>query len=470
MSIIKILRSIISAVIALCVSGLSYMGTTIGFTDGEAITANQKDYRFDDDRLLIGGYCFDMSDKNDVLVDYAKQAGLDFVVTGGVNESFLDSCDDRGLGAIVSGYCDNTPSLYFSVPDDKIQAWLSLTKGNYGEEHPCIWGDNLIDEPSSEVFGNLAQITSHYDEINPDKIAYINLFPIYAGEEQLMETSSIATQLTPLSGIDFMNIPVDRYKQYISDYINTIDTDYICVDIYPLQYKVNEDGTTEKNTFGLWLRNLDIISEACRKTNRDLWVITQAAGNTPNAGDKYINRHCDTPEDIRWQAYTSLAFGTKAIIHGCYYGGWWDSNSHMIDSKGERTDTYYAVQKVDNELAAFADIYGDYECQGAYMYNSILSAGNETKYLMPVDEKYMPTVVTSSPILSGCFTQIDGQGSAFVFVNMWEPETGKNASGIVKFDGAKEITVYRNGVSKTIKGDTLNLSLDNCEGIFVTVK
>ena len=82
-------------------------------------------------------------------------------------------------------------------------------------------------------------------------------------------------------------------------------------------------------------------------------------------------RHCDDSKDQRWQNYVSLAFGAQAIIYGCFYGGWWDQSSHMIDNSGSRTGTYYAVQEVNREMAAFADKYGKYKIQGTALYNRL---------------------------------------------------------------------------------------------------
>ncbi len=52
---------------------------------------------------------------------------------------------------------------------------------------------------------------------------------------------------------------------------------------------------------------------------------------------------------------------------------------------------------------------------------------------------------------------------------MYEPDTGKEASFTVSFPGAKRITVYRMGEKTVIDGNTLTLTLENREGVFVTV-
>lgn len=77
--------------------------------------------------------------------------------------------------------------------------------------------------------------------------------------------------------------------------------------------------------------------------------------------------------------------------------------------------------------------------------------------------------MTKDPLLCGCFTEKDGNGKAYVFTNMHEPETGKEATFSATFPGAKSITVYRMGEKTVINGCTLTLTLENREGVFVTV-
>ena len=90
--------------------------------------------------------------------------------------------------------------------------------------------------------------------------------------------------------------------------------------------------------------------------------------------------------------------------------------------------------------------------------------------LTNVDEQYKPLVATAAPLLCGCFTEKEGDGSAYVFANMYEPQTGRSASFTATFPGAESVTVYRKGVSTFIPGNRLSLTLENEEGVFVTVQ
>lgn len=467
------LKKLASMVLAVLMLLFSAGTSVIGRTGGTPITATRHTYDFDNNRLLIGGYNYDVDKNTDLThISYVKDAGIDFLITP-VNEPFLTLCDLAGIGVIASNY--NAPYYYAAAGDNS--AWMNLTAENYKKYHPCLWGDNLIDEPSAQYFSDLQTITSHYYARINGKLPLINLFPSYAGSEQLGITpdhKGVSTQALKVmpwltSGYDES---FNRYIKYISQYINTIDTDYISTDIYPLSFKVQSDGSVKKETNPQWLYNLGILAEACRDTNRDLWVITQASGLAKQTDGKSDVRYCDNDADIRWQMYTSLAFGTKAVIHACYNSGWWDTDSHLIDANGNRTATYYAVQTVDKEVSAFSKLYGSYTYTGTELYNGANAAGTNGGFFIPSlkSKESTCTVTSESPVLVGSFVSKTDNGSAYVVTNMSEPQLNESASATLSFAGDRKITVYRKGVAETTTGSSVTISLDSSEGVFVTAE
>jgi|GEM_PF-1977169 len=425
--------------------GLPFHGevkSVVGTSNQNPITATPREHRFDTDRLLFGVYCLPKDEKYETLRGWLKEAGIDFYVGASgedLSKEDLDWLANNDMGVIVH----NTD--YYRSAD-----------------HPAIWGIDLKDEPNADEFEDLAaQVKTLYAEA-PDRFPMINLYPIYASVNGLGRTAR-GPLVFENTKIDAMNKTIIPYRMHVNDYICAVDSDIISVDIYPLQV---EKDSGRLFTLKYWLRNLDILADACRATGRELWVITQAAGNTMEEGG--MQRHCDTVEDQRWQNWVSLSFGAKSIIYACYYTGWWDGDSHMIDNSGSRTDTYYAVQKATEEMKTFSDVYGGYENHGAVIYNESEAAGGGTG-LVEVDDAFKPQLETSDAILCGCFTEKNGNGKAFVFTNMYEPQTGKEASFSATFPGAKTITVYIDGEKTEIEGEKLDLTLASCDGAFVTV-
>lgn len=433
---------VLTYLFAICAPFSGKVMPVAGSTDATPITATRRERRFDGGRLLLGAYCLPKRDDYKTLRQWLKEAGIDFYV--GASGDPLTQEDLAWL------------------TENNMGVFLPNTEEAREMNSPAVWGIDLRDEPGAGDFASLAAEVRELYAAQPDRFPLINLFPMYANGDQLNEHAGWPLKFSG-ARIDALNRESAQYRMHLSEYIGTVDSDIVSVDIYPLDHDLPTGRIT---TYDNWLRNLDILADACRATGRDLWVITQAAGTEESGGSK---RWCDTVEDQRWQDFVTMAFGAKAIIYACYCTGWWDAGSHMINDEGERTETYYAVQQINKEMKVLAEEYGRYENHGAVLLNRAKAAGARLGLLEVADE-YKPDVKTGDPLLCGCFTEKNGNGKAFVFTNMYEPQTGKDAAFTANFPGAKSVTVYRRGETSTTAGDTLELTLENREGVFVTVE
>lgn len=452
--IIALLSSIIFAIAGVGES-------VVCFTAGEPIKATRREYSFDNSGLIIGGY---YSTKDELA--YCNDAGIEFVIASGVDKAYLDTAYNYNVGVIATGY--NLPYCYENMTDAATQAYVNADIAQY-KDHPALWGDNVIDEPHAGSYKNISKAVDAYYAQHPNHIPFVNLFPMYANAEQLdeqMTLNPMSVLLTPFS--DHFNDQVNRFKAYTSDYINTINTDYICVDIYPYQASMNSRGKTVKDTDNCWLRNLDVLAEACRETNRDLWVITQAAGLTKD-GETENKRWCDEESDISQQLYASLAFGSKAIIHALYgQQGWWDTDSHMIGSDGKPTDTYYAVSKVNGYLKDFSDIYGDYKYTSTYLINRNRVAGYRHGRLACEVIGEEGNITSANGLLVGTFTG-KKNSKAYVVTNMEELDKNNSAKFTFEVPAGKVAAVYYKGTI-TNKASSFSMTLGAGEGAYITVK
>lgn len=141
----------------------------------------------------------------------------------------------------------------------------------------------------------------------------------------------------------------------------------------------------------------------------------------------------------------------------------------MIDDNGNITENYFSVQKINSEVKTFSEVYGDYKWNGCYLTNGHLADGTDSGYLDSNPEKTNCNVRTDAPVLTGCFESENDGSEAYIFVNMHNTTDDKTARINVTFDDAKKITVYRKGIKTEIVGNSLDIALDNEEGIFVTV-
>ncbi len=453
----KILAFFLSAILA--ITGVST--SVIGYTEGTPIKATQREYKFDKDKLLIGGYY----GKYDEL-EYAAEAGIDFIIESGITKEYLDRAERLNIGVIAAGY-DGLGSFYGSMTEDNANNWVNHDYSAF-LNHNALWGVDLIDEPDAGSYVNINNACQALYNQNKKLVPLVNLFPNYADNEQLGEESGLnffQKIFTLIS--DHFNAPTDRYKRYVSDYINKIDTDYISVDIYPYSIHLDSKGNSVKETNSDWVRNLDLLAEACRETDRSLLVITQAAGESKD-GVEGGPRWCDEKSDINQQMYASLAFGAKSIIHGIFSShGWWQADSHMIGSDGKPTETFYAVKAVNTEVKKFADVYGNYDYTSTYLLNYCKVAGANDPYLNCEVASEMGRVKSSNGLLVGTFTGDNGS-KAYVVVNMEELNDNICAEFTFNASDDEEVTVYQEGIVRKVSGSN-ELVLKPGEGVFITV-
>lgn len=440
--------------------------SVVGYTGGTPLRVEKRDYCFDNSGLLIGGYYGGKG-----LAGYAAEAGLDFVIDSSVTGEILDEYYGEGVGIIAAGY--NLPSNYATVPEANLNRWKDFDASAY-KDHPALWGDDLIDEPAAQSYGAIAQALNSYHSKVDGKIGLVNLFPNYADSEQLGEVSGMSVfSRIPLLFTDQGDNGSVQYKMYVSDYLNTVPTDYICVDIYPYRATADARGNEIKSTSRDYLRNLDILAEACRETGKDLWVITQAAGLTQYGVKGETNpRWCESIPDISQQMYASLAFGTKAVIHAEFASkGWWDADSHMIGSDGRPTPTYYAVKAVNGYVGAFADIYGNYSYSSTYMINRAKVAGRNRGGLNCTKAEDVAAIRSTDGLLVGVFKgNKAAQDRAYVITNMEELNKNADASFTYRVPSGKTATVYKKGAASSYSaGSRISISLDAGEGVFMTV-
>ena len=255
-------------------------------------------------KLLIGAYYFNKNLWNrENMVDLVN-SGINFLVSVTADTTVLDLCQEENIGVITSSripmwWGDNgqrAGQYAQTYPINKLDDVAKTFK-----QHPAIWGDYPVDEPHSADMEHINNLVKRYNELFPDKLPYINLYPNYASFEQLGGT----------------------YQEHIDQYVEKVNNDYICFDFYPY--------TGNKNVNMGFLENLDIVSRACRENDRDMWVILQAgAWKQEDMFEEF---------QIRWQCYTSLAYGAKIIMHASYSPGWWDENTSMVNNAGEKNPT-----------------------------------------------------------------------------------------------------------------------------------
>jgi len=259
--------------------------------------------RFVQDRFAIGFWVDPPADA-DMDRHYADLAAANFtLVIGGFGAGSPEQvdrqialCETHGLRAIVSDAGRNPRQL---------------------PESSAVWGYRLRDEPPAGEFPGLRETVETLREVRPGRLAYVNLFPNYASPAQL---------------------GAPDYDAYVNSFVATVDPDVLSMDHYPMMTP-DEDGRRE------YCSNLAVMRRASQERDVPFWNYFNSMPFGPH-GDP-------TEAQLKWQIYTSLAYGAKGVLYFCYWtprGGEFPKGGAIITAEGAKTRHYGQAQRINGAV------------------------------------------------------------------------------------------------------------------------
>ena len=286
--------------------------------------------RMDRNRLNIGAYHLRPYARTEAHIKDVADCGIDFVVCMDNDRPALDLFHKYGVGAIVSGIVpgwwggdgSNAGKLADTNPMEKYEAACASFV-----DHPAIWGIDVGDEPSALDFPYYGKVIDYVNRAFSNQFAYLNLYPNYAsvsGNNAQETVNQLGTA---------------TYAEHIRRYCECVPSDYLCYDFY--LYSINVAKHYE---------NLRVVADACRNTGRSMWIVLQVNSHRP---EEWMSEN-----NLRFQAYTSMAFGAENIIWACYTAGWW--HNQVLDDQGNQTEQYGKLKRVNAQIRTIADEYMKY--------------------------------------------------------------------------------------------------------------
>lgn len=206
----------------------------------------------------------------------------DFNLTGAY-EVGLGAVRDHGMKAMLQDYL-LTPS---TLDDPGRRAQLDALI-NRVKNHPSLESYYLADEPNASAFPGLGKLVAYLRERDPNHLAYINLYPVYAANKQL--------------GIN--GTPEKAYQEYLRRFIEEVKPSLLSYDHY--HFFKTGDGDQ-------YFLNLELIRQAALDHGLPFLNIIQAS-----AFEK--TWRLVTPNELRWLVYTTLAYGGRGISYFLYWG------------------------------------------------------------------------------------------------------------------------------------------------------
>lgn len=300
---------------------------------------------------------------------------------------------------------------------------------------PHVWGFYLRDEPNSSLFPVLKESVEAFAECS-DKVAFINIFPMYASREQLGNRT---------------------YNEHVVQFLDTVKPKWTSVDIYPLNVSGLYDG---------YCKNLDEFATPCRERDIPFSVYLQSVSFASS-------KRTPSRRDLEWQIWCIKSFGSDEAIYFTYmtpYSSAEDFKDALIDHDLEKTNRWFYAQSVNSEFSVYDEAFSRYKRNlGAFSLN----ADGKSKFLIFENQfdasGFIKEIKTDNPLLIGCFEGENGS-HAFTVVNCNDLQQEEKAE--LKINVGASLTVWQNGDTSTLNPDSegfITLTLDNGEGVFCEI-
>jgi hypothetical protein len=407
----------------------------------------QRKTRFDRRRFNIGTYCIAEYAREDRHVREMKECGIDFLTAAPYDKKLLDNCEKYGIGVVATGVIpgwwggdgQNAGKFESAVPLEKVKE-----AADRYVDHPAVRGIDVGDEPSALDYAHYGRLISYAETLFPNKLIYLNLYPNYASVAENTD-NQVNSQLGTAT-----------YQEYIDKYVALVNTDYICLDNY-------EFAAGELKLYD----NLRIVANACRDSKRDFWIVLQVNSNNP---DVWL-----TTDNLRHQAFSSMAFGAVSINWACWTAGWW--HNQVLDKEGEKTEQYDKLKTVNMEIRKLEPVYMAYKNISAHFAGKTTDAVAGSGVLcVPVwaNEIFANVKPSDGETLAvGYMNKREGRGHALFLADVTDRNGGdKNRSVSFMVNPGYKVKAYHSGEEFELKYENgvYETEITPCGAVMITAE
>jgi rhodanese-related sulfurtransferase len=249
---------------------------------------------------------------SDAVARQMAQGGFNLVWCG---EKDLDLVQRHGLRAQLQDGLLAPSSLEDPQKRQKLDALIDRVRS-----HPAMYSYFIVDEPSAGAFPALGKLVAFLRQRDPAHLAYINLFPTYANNEQLGTKGDTIT----------------AYREHLRQYMEIVKPSLVSYD----HYQFAKDGDSPN-----YFLNLALIRQTAQQRGVPFLNIVQACTWTPSM-------RVPGPDEVRYLVYTTLAYGAQGISYYVYCASGHTGGIALPD--GTPTPLYHALASVNREFVAIA--------------------------------------------------------------------------------------------------------------------
>jgi hypothetical protein len=232
------------------------------------------------------------------------------------SEKELDVAERHGLRAQLQDALLSPAALDDAAQRARLDALIDRVR-----KHPALYSYFITDEPNAAAFPPLGRLVAYLRQRDPAHLAYINLFPTYANNDQLGTRGDTVT----------------AYREHLRRYVEIVKPALVSYDHYQFATDGDLDG---------YFLNLAMIRQAAQGAAVPFLNIVQACSWTPV-------RRVPQADEMRYLVYTTLAYGAQGISYYVYcYPG---HTGGIAQADGTPTPIYRALATLNREFVAIAE-------------------------------------------------------------------------------------------------------------------
>ncbi len=203
---------------------------------------------------------------------------------------------------------------------------------------PACWGYLLVDEPGAGAFADLARRAEEVRTKRPGRFGYVNLYPNYA----------------PLSALGTAS-----YDEHVARFVREVKPEVLSMDHYPL---MRPEGDTRQ----AYCDNLECFRKHALAAGIPFWNYFYSM--------PFNDRLDPTEAQIRWQIFTSVAYGAKGVLYFCYWtpgkgaagAGEFPKGGAILMAEGLKTRHYDEARRINAELKSLGPTLMQLTSAGAF--------------------------------------------------------------------------------------------------------
>ena len=264
--------------------------------------------------------------------------------------------------------------------------------------HPAFLGFILGDEGNT-VEGNqrIGLVNQYLLKKDPTHLPYYNLLPAYAFK------------------------PLSKYDEHVSQYIETAKPALVSWDHYRQMFEGGDEST-------YWY-NLELMRKLCVKAGLPYNQIIVSL--------KHMGYRECSEVDLRWQVYTSLAYGSRGIQYFTYWfckGLAWADAPSFISQDGKRDAKWQYASKINHRIAKLGPFLTKLTSTGAYCTEPLPPGAQPLAADAPVKK------AEGGPLLIGCFQSAQGTQCVMVVNRSFSDKVTAKLTLDDKLRGVAEIS------------------------------